>query len=130
MALIKCSECGKEISSSAKVCPNCGCPTTKIQEINESLMKQYHLSKGDISTYKQLGGEVPLQEIPSFVNEETKWVILGFFLPFLLLIPYFKYKQQDRPKTARYFLMLFILYLVLMPIAIGVLTFIMVDIIN
>lgn len=26
MALIKCSECGKEISSKAKSCPNCGCP--------------------------------------------------------------------------------------------------------
>ena len=24
MTMIKCSECGKEISSSAKVCPNCG----------------------------------------------------------------------------------------------------------
>lgn len=26
MALIKCSECGKEVSSKAKVCPNCGNP--------------------------------------------------------------------------------------------------------
>lgn len=26
MALIKCTECGKEISDKAKVCPNCGCP--------------------------------------------------------------------------------------------------------
>lgn len=26
MALIKCRECGKEISSEAKACPNCGCP--------------------------------------------------------------------------------------------------------
>ena len=26
MALIKCSECGKEISDKAKVCPNCGNP--------------------------------------------------------------------------------------------------------
>lgn len=26
MALIKCSECGKEISSNASVCPNCGNP--------------------------------------------------------------------------------------------------------
>lgn len=26
MALIKCSECGKEISDKAKSCPNCGCP--------------------------------------------------------------------------------------------------------
>lgn len=27
MALIKCSECGKEISDQATVCPNCGAPT-------------------------------------------------------------------------------------------------------
>ncbi len=26
MALIKCPECGKEISSMGKSCPNCGCP--------------------------------------------------------------------------------------------------------
>lgn len=25
MALIKCSECGKEMSDHAKMCPNCGC---------------------------------------------------------------------------------------------------------
>lgn len=29
MALIKCKECGKEISDMAKNCPNCGCPVTK-----------------------------------------------------------------------------------------------------
>ena len=27
MALIKCSECGKEVSDKAKTCPNCGNPT-------------------------------------------------------------------------------------------------------
>ncbi len=26
MSLIKCSECGKEMSSRAEKCPNCGCP--------------------------------------------------------------------------------------------------------
>lgn len=26
MALIKCRECGKEVSDQAKTCPNCGCP--------------------------------------------------------------------------------------------------------
>lgn len=26
MALIKCSECGKEFSDKASACPNCGCP--------------------------------------------------------------------------------------------------------
>lgn len=29
MALIKCSECGKEISDKADKCPNCGCPVKK-----------------------------------------------------------------------------------------------------
>lgn len=28
MALINCSECGKEYSDKAPACPNCGCPTT------------------------------------------------------------------------------------------------------
>ena len=32
MALIKCSECGKEISDKANTCPNCGCPIDEIYE--------------------------------------------------------------------------------------------------
>lgn len=43
MALIKCNECGKEISSRALTCPNCGCPTeievkstqTNVVEVND-----------------------------------------------------------------------------------------------
>lgn len=31
MAMIKCEECGKEISDKAKVCPNCGCPLDQMQ---------------------------------------------------------------------------------------------------
>ena len=30
MALIKCSECGKEFSDKASACPNCGCPTSEM----------------------------------------------------------------------------------------------------
>lgn len=30
MALIKCSECGKDISDKASVCPNCGCHYRKL----------------------------------------------------------------------------------------------------
>lgn len=30
MALITCSECGKEFSSKASACPNCGCPTSEM----------------------------------------------------------------------------------------------------
>ena len=33
MALISCTECGKEISSKAKTCPQCGCPVSIKQKI-------------------------------------------------------------------------------------------------
>ena len=29
MALIKCKECGREISDKATTCPHCGCPVEK-----------------------------------------------------------------------------------------------------
>ena len=32
MAMINCPECGKEISSEAKICLNCGCPSKKLSE--------------------------------------------------------------------------------------------------
>ena len=30
MALITCTECGKEFSDKAPACPNCGCPTSEV----------------------------------------------------------------------------------------------------
>lgn len=36
MALIKCPECGKEISDAAESCPNCGYPIKGQQEIYKS----------------------------------------------------------------------------------------------
>lgn len=32
MPLIKCPECGKEISSYASSCPNCGCPAARFNK--------------------------------------------------------------------------------------------------
>lgn len=36
MALIKCKECGHEVSDKASACPNCGCPMERILADNES----------------------------------------------------------------------------------------------
>lgn len=33
MGLIKCTECGHEISSKAEKCPNCGCPVSKMANL-------------------------------------------------------------------------------------------------
>lgn len=39
MALIKCKECNKEISETARKCPNCGAITEKTKAINKVLLK-------------------------------------------------------------------------------------------
>ncbi len=54
MALIKCIECGKEISDKAEACPHCGCPT-KFSE--DKTMEQYEINddkdkKGKIKNKK------------------------------------------------------------------------------
>ena len=36
MALIKCIECGSEISTHASVCPQCGCPVQKSIEVSKN----------------------------------------------------------------------------------------------
>lgn len=36
MAMIRCPECGKEISDKAKVCPNCGAPAPSAVEKKEN----------------------------------------------------------------------------------------------
>jgi ribosomal protein L37E len=36
MALIKCPECGKDVSDKAKACPHCGCPISEPQKENDT----------------------------------------------------------------------------------------------
>lgn len=49
MALIKCTECGKEFSDKAAACPNCGCPTSEmIMETNNITGAEQDTSLEDI----------------------------------------------------------------------------------
>ena len=53
MALIKCSECGKEISDKASACPHCGCPVmvdSKKQEYENLYASAKSFSKGSSNT--------------------------------------------------------------------------------
>ena len=34
MALLKCEDCGKDVSSKANACPNCGCPVKVVKEVS------------------------------------------------------------------------------------------------
>lgn len=40
MALIKCPECGKEVSDKAEACIRCGYPINKNNEVNENLQEE------------------------------------------------------------------------------------------
>ena len=40
MALIKCNECGHEVSDRASMCPNCGCPIESLGATQEELMDE------------------------------------------------------------------------------------------
>ena len=43
MALIECKECGKQISDSAKTCPNCGCKTAFAENSSKLLGYAIHM---------------------------------------------------------------------------------------
>lgn len=53
MALIKCTECGKDFSEKASVCPNCGCPTEMV--LKEMNMSKHEEPKEIVATYDILG---------------------------------------------------------------------------
>ena len=40
MSMIKCTECGKEISDKATACPHCGCPMTEILSATKENKKE------------------------------------------------------------------------------------------
>ena len=50
MALIKCPECGQEVSDRSKACPKCGFP---IEELSPSGSVKIKLSKGNAISDKQ-----------------------------------------------------------------------------
>lgn len=60
MALITCTECGKEFSDKAPACPNCGCPTNEVIQKDSLLPKEESISeekKGFWSTMIQKQNE-------------------------------------------------------------------------
>ena len=60
MALIKCPECGKQISDRAASCPNCGCPignaptSIKVNTLNyDGKVKRMGRSVGRTASFKK-----------------------------------------------------------------------------
>lgn len=51
MALIKCPECGKEISSKASSCPNCGCPSDEWMNVKSEEADKREPERSDRCQY-------------------------------------------------------------------------------
>lgn len=66
MALIKCRECGKEISDKAGTCPNCGCPINE-KEDTSSVNKTQTTNKKVNKKIITLIGVVVLATLISFI---------------------------------------------------------------
>nr|QGT50978.1 hypothetical protein Firmicute1046_0540 [uncultured Firmicutes bacterium] len=71
MALIKCPECGKEVSDSAKVCLNCGYPIAETYGKGE--VKINIKFKVDMSRMVNMIGKANLFAIYNIETEEKLW---------------------------------------------------------
>lgn len=86
MALIKCKECGKDISDTASMCPHCG---IKIKENKKE-------NKWNLNTYDYiLFGVIILIAITGIMSEDIRYNLM-----FILLSAswYFGFKMEDKYK--------------------------------
>lgn len=112
MALIKCKECGKEISDKAKTCPNCGCPIFKevVKKIKKKKWEELtYEEKMKISSYRKLQKNWWITErvvtglcgiigsIFLFISFFVEWFLFISFIPYiiaLICVPYILKEQR------------------------------------
>ena len=63
MALIKCAECGKQISDAAASCPNCGAPVTQESIRQGQELMQEQIRRENSFTHIDLGGVAMIMAI-------------------------------------------------------------------
>lgn len=82
MALIKCPECGKEISDKAESCPNCGCPvkSENSEIIQKDAIQEEFDNEGNVSMDEAIKIEKPEKKPLS------KKVIIGIVVAIVMVI--------------------------------------------
>lgn len=91
MALIKCSECGHEISDKANACPNCGCPIEK-----GLVCKECGAELSPIDEVCPNCGN-PIQTAVNGSNRNSiKYVLLASFTLVVLSVIYGSYKHFSK----------------------------------
>lgn len=107
MAMIKCSECGKDISDKARICPNCGAPL--IQQAPHQQIHQQYAQQQVRTQYAQQ--YVPQRNPQAIANAPKKkkgsclkticifFGIIILFGIFCSIISGNDNKEEDSPKT-------------------------------
>lgn len=75
MALIKCPECGKEISDKAEACPNCGCPIEKMEKTLIENDEDRTSESKDVMEFSE-NDKVPTKEERKMFSKKQKGILL------------------------------------------------------
>lgn len=102
MALIKCPECGKEVSDKAETCPNCGYKVSKDEFQNNGVM--FNTNSSDYSTEKKNKKEADkLGSISAIIALLALFLSITKYIGLLLGIAGFAiaYKAKKKDKKAK-----------------------------
>lgn len=84
MALIKCTECGKEVSDKAAACPNCGCPVPR-DEMNDQTKEELQGESEDVSECASEKTANDVKEIRK-ATRKTKSLVVALVSVSVLLV--------------------------------------------
>lgn len=92
MALIKCPECGKEISDKAEACPNCGCPSSEFIKLDDVVLQEEIINFEEKDNHE----EVPQNEKRHCAFNKIVFVgiVLLFFLVILAVVCNTSFKEK------------------------------------
>lgn len=108
MALIKCVECGKEISDKVDNCIHCGCPLKINEELDLEYIKYLVQQEQTEQAIKELVevGKWSYNDATQYVRELNPksddyfgLKVLGFFLPLVGFILYAVYYEKEKVKA-------------------------------
>lgn len=85
MALIKCSECGKEFSNKASACPNCAFPVEKKQKNVKAFKELTKEEKKSVKVYMRNHGELSSTSDTILLIIGAISLLIGLFVHWLFL---------------------------------------------
>ena len=102
MALIKCPECGKEVSDSAKSCPHCGYPLDKEQPVKQEVVDEDRQFSSEPEEIKRYRREIEICRSRRVVMVTIGSVLAGVSLILIILLAIFYYRALVEIALANY----------------------------